>query len=141
MGEKSEPDLSGLNAEQLRYVLSLRETVAARTVRVSTNGRFPHWSMERYITTLTFLSVIIGGIWFAGGEWQLMKINIASLTRTVDTILGRVEASNVHAAEMQRQIDRLESAAVPRIGPARPTVPVFPAQGRPAGVGQTEQPR
>lgn len=63
------------------------------------NG-LPKW--ERIIPILTFIFVIVGGIWFGGGEWRWMKENLTNLTQDVASVQTDLDA-------MKRQIQAIES--------------------------------
>lgn len=130
MSEKPRPDLTGLGPDQRRYVEELEQMYGARSIRISRNNEFPWgWSFERWISLLTFLAVIVGGIWFGGGEWRWMKVTIARVVTDLNVVVSRVEAVNSHMSVLQRQVDGIDRVT-PRLraAPERPTIsrPAFP---------------
>jgi hypothetical protein len=81
----------------------------ARTVQVTTNGRFPFWSFERWVSVLTFVSVIVGGIWFAAVKWGGMEQDMAAVK------VGIAETKDaVKGLDAQQQDLRLEVLSIKR---------------------------
>jgi hypothetical protein len=127
MSEVDEPDLQGLNAEQLRYVLSLRRIASDRMVRVSSNGKFPFgWALERWMTVLTFVAVVIGGIWFGGGEWRGVKLMIEDHGRDLEQLVVKMNSVSLHLNQLQNQVDDFRDPPLNQLAPAPPPVtPTF----------------
>lgn len=62
-------------------VKGLERLAGSRTVAIAANGKFPHWSLERWLTVVTLVvtsSGVIGGLWFASREWYGVKFDVAS---------------------------------------------------------------
>jgi hypothetical protein len=90
-------------------VAALERMNSARSVAITTNGRFPFWSFERWVSVLTFLSVIVGGIWFAAVKWSGMEQDMAAVK------LGVAETkAAVKSLDTQQQDLRLELKSIQR---------------------------
>jgi len=102
-------------AEALQAEIAALERLAfARSLQVTTNGRFPHWTFERWVSLVTLIAVCIGGIWFAGGKWSTVegavteisdvKTALSGLTADLATLRGEVKSNR---ASSDRRLDEL----------------------------------
>ena len=72
-----------VSGEALRHIANLERVAFARVMQVTSNGKFPHWSIERWMAVATFSGMVWGGIWFAGTQWSDVKHDVQGLTRAV----------------------------------------------------------
>jgi hypothetical protein len=75
-----------LSGEDLRYIARLEQLASAKTMAVATNGRFPYWSLERWLLVLNLVAVCIGGIWFAGSQWSGVKRDVAETKQNIQQL-------------------------------------------------------
>ena len=123
----------------VREIQMLERTAANRVVHGAANGRSPKdWSFERWIQLATLCSVVIGGIWFAGGKWTQMERDVATLKADMADVRSDLKGLNVSVLRLKPQIvtvpnedDRADARRLMRKpGP----VPQFPPEDRFSGV-------
>jgi hypothetical protein len=90
-------------------VAALERMNSARSVAITTNGKFPFWSFERWVSVLTFVSVIVGGIWFAAVKWTGIEQDMAAVKRDVSETKTAVKG-----LDLQQQDLRLEMLSIKR---------------------------
>lgn len=99
----------GLTGEDLRHIANLERIAFAKTMAVTSNGKFPHWSIERWMSVLTFTSVLVGGIWFASTQWGDVKRGLDRVTADIESLRSSSAADRVRAEEnfnaLRKQIE------------------------------------
>jgi hypothetical protein len=129
MSEIPRPDMTDAPEGVRRYVEDLEQMYGARTIRVSRNGKFPGgWGLERWLSLLTFVTVVVGGIWFGGGEWKGVKLMIESHGRDLSALVQTVTAVDQDLDELKRRVDGLD--VPPRVGPQPASRPQFSRESR-----------
>jgi type II secretory pathway component PulM len=108
MGEMPKPSMHGLTGEQRRYVQDLEALAGARSIGVSRNNKFPYWNVDRWIGVLTFLTVIFGGIWVAGRQWQMIESALEQLHEQVSSLSTSMHEIQAAHADFQNQIDGIQ---------------------------------
>lgn len=81
----------------------------SRSVYAAGNGKWPKdWTLERWMTVLTFLTVVIGWIFFTGGEWSRVKNDIKTASATLDNVSSDIKEIRAWQVDGQRKIDALK---------------------------------
>lgn len=72
--------------ELVAEVAGLERLANSRTVAIAANGKFPRWSLERWLTLVTLIvtsSGVIGFLWFASREWYGVKFVVSTMQEQV----------------------------------------------------------
>jgi hypothetical protein len=100
--------------ELLPQVHALERLAYGRTVTVATNGKFPHWSAERWlaVATAVMAGVISVVVWIfaAGGEWRATREGVQELNRRMESLLQFQRATEQRLWELNQKIDANDRA-------------------------------
>lgn len=78
--------LTGDDPVLIREIEALERIASAGVAHVAANGKWPHWPLDRWITVLGFLGVIVAGVFTAGVRWTGVERDIERLNQTVSRI-------------------------------------------------------
>lgn len=122
--------LTGDDPTLIREIEALERIASAGVARVAANGKWPHWPLDRWITVLGFLGVIVAGVFTAGNRWSGVERDIEILNRTVLRIeesirADRDEMRSLRALIVNGEVVSMRQSATPRQA-ERPT-PLFGA--------------
>lgn len=106
MTEVTRPGLSGLSADQQRYVEHLEAMVGARTIAVSRNGKFPRWSFERWALIVGFGASIYVNAFYIGRTVENHETRIGALERN-EAQYARKDVLDVEHRSLQAQMDEI----------------------------------
>lgn len=112
----------------LSEVHALERLAYGRTVHVATNGKFPRWSIERWLAVATacmagVVSVIVW-IFAAGGEWRATREGVQELNRKMESLFQFQRATEQRLWELNQKIDANDRAdEADRSGRATPVFP------------------
>jgi hypothetical protein len=102
----------------LAEVRAVERLALGRSVAITTNGKFPWgWSFERWVAVATFVSVVFGWLFFAGGEWKgvkqdvsSMKTDVAALKTNQDETQRMLNVLRIEIERMRVEAERVERA-------------------------------
>lgn len=117
VSERAAAALLPSDAQLIAEIRALERIALGRSLKVAANGKFPHWTLERYLAVIAFLFVVIGGIWFGGGEWRYVKDNIATFTHRFDLLTQDVAAVKMKIETIERQDAERRDAVFRRANP------------------------
>lgn len=106
-----------MDPDLLAQIRALERLALDRTVQVATNGKFPHWTVERWMTVLTFITVIFGWFFFVGGQWGTVKSDISELKRAAVVLQENQGEMRGRQIAIGNQLDALAEEAA-RVQPA-----------------------
>lgn len=105
MVELPRPNTDNLTDEQQRYFDTLERLVGAKTIAVASNGRFPAWSVERWLLVVGFALSICSNAFWVGTKVQAVESRVSVLERNEDQWARKAEV-DLQARNLQAQIDR-----------------------------------
>jgi len=133
--------LGRVNPEDLREVQGLEKIAAGNVTHVAVNGKNPKdWTIERWITVLTFAGMVTGGIvaaiWAAGSKSTLIVEQHSRLIEIVSSLDAKVTAIQEEQRRVMNELlaaDLLEAEQArskPTPAPARRGRAAFPSSER-----------
>lgn len=123
VSERAAAALLPSDQQLIAEIRALERIALGRSLKVAANGRFPHWSLERWLAVISFLIFVIGGIWFGGGEWRYVKDNIAIFGHRFDHLTADIAAVKSKIEAIERQDAERRDAAARRAGQEPERVP------------------
>lgn len=121
----------------LAEVHAIERLANAKTVNVASNGRFPRWSVERYLAVATavmagLISVVVW-IFAAGGEWRATREGVQELNRRMESLLQFQRHTEQRLWELNQKIDSNDRADQEE---RKGRTPVFPRDEQFVGRGR-----
>lgn len=127
IAERVAAALSVEDDELMGEVRALERIALGRSLKVAANGKFPHWTLERWMAVIAFIGGIVMAISFWGGEWRYVKDSISAFNGRFDALTQDVGAVKSKIEQIEQQDARrrqlvIDEATTP---PRRPGVPQF----------------
>jgi len=97
-------------------VQALERLSSARTVHVAANGKFPRFSIDRWIAIVGAAAAILSAAFVAGGRWSSvetaaadikeLKADIGAIRQDVSGVRGQVTAVTTEVEKNREAVDR-----------------------------------
>lgn len=101
-----------IDPELLVLVAGAERLASAKSVYAAGNGKWPRWSVERWLAVLSFTftatATVIGAVFFLGGRYHEIETSVNQAAQDIAAV--RVEIREVRhvQAEGQRKVDALK---------------------------------
>lgn len=112
--------IDGVDPYLVREVQVLEKTARGEIVHGAANGRFPRWSLERYVLVIGFVGTALYQVFGLGVSFAGMKRDVSSLEETLRDVRGNLEA---HIRLHEQEHEELRREVVP--SPSRRRLPAF----------------
>lgn len=97
-----------IDPQLLSEIHALERMALGRALAVATNGKFPHWTVERWLSVLTFVGGVVVSIFFFGGEWTHVKQDVQRSTADIAAIGIDISAIRKQQTESEQKLDALK---------------------------------
>jgi hypothetical protein len=94
----------------LAELRALERIALGRSVAIAANGRFPHWSPERWFAVLTFCMALFGTLFLLGGDWQSVKHDMTAMKVDMDQVKASQLENQQKLDALKAQIETIEKA-------------------------------
>lgn len=107
------PDFERLSPSEIRYVEGLEKLTNANSTAIVTNGKFPYWSVDRWLLVITFVWAVIAGsvtsAWFFASEWADVRSSVDALVKEMPAVRIQLNDVTEHLHAVQQQLDRQDT--------------------------------
>jgi|SRR6185369_2515575 len=92
----------------LTQIAGAEVLASSKTTYAAGNGKFPRWSVDRWLQITIFCMSVISGIFFFGGQWSGVKKSVEDMATAVSSMHADMESIKTRQWDSQNKLDALK---------------------------------